>query len=130
MGFYVFYMWALAILSFRARTAALKQGEIRISYFRSYSSSTAPENVIVRGRHFDNQFQAPMVFFMTCLAYLVIGLETPLAASFAWGFVTTRLLHTFIHLGSNDVRLRASAYAAGWLVLMAMWIHILYSAAA
>lgn len=129
MGFYVFYMWALAILNFRARVAAIKGGEIRMSYFRAYNLPEVPEKVIVRGRHFDNQFQAPMVFFVTCLTYLVIGIESPLAAAFAWVFVTTRVLHTMIHLGSNNVRIRAIVYAAGWIIMLIMWLHILYSAA-
>ena len=40
----------------------------------------------------------------------------------AWLFVLTRLLHAYIHTGSNFVRHRFNAFALGVFILLAMWI--------
>lgn len=65
MAFYVFYVWCLAILNFRTRLAAIKNGEMKGEFFKSFQG-TASERVITVGRHYDNQFQLPM--FCICLA--------------------------------------------------------------
>jgi hypothetical protein len=40
----------------------------------------------------------------------------------AWLFVLSRLLHAYIHSGTNYVRHRFNAFAFGAIVLLAMWI--------
>ena len=40
----------------------------------------------------------------------------------AWLFVLTRLVHAYIHTGSNYVRHRFNAFAVGVFILLAMWI--------
>ena len=42
----------------------------------------------------------------------------------AWLYVLVRLVHSYIHLGGNRLGRRINAYFAGWLVLMALWVHI------
>jgi hypothetical protein len=40
----------------------------------------------------------------------------------AWIFVSCRLLQAYVHVTSNNVRLRGAFFAVGAVVLMAMWI--------
>jgi hypothetical protein len=40
----------------------------------------------------------------------------------AWLFVLSRLVHAYIHTGTNYVRHRFNAFATGVFILMAMWI--------
>lgn len=130
MGLYVFYMWFLLVGNFFVRKRSLQSKEIRLSYFKAYlGGSNLPERVQVYGRHVDNQFQAPMVFFMTCLTYIAIPLDPRFGIFLAWAFVLLRLAHSFIHLGGNNVLKRATVYALGWVCILGMWIEILVSAA-
>ena len=39
----------------------------------------------------------------------------------AWLFVLSRLVHAYIHTGTNYVRHRFNAFAAGVFILLAMW---------
>ena len=39
----------------------------------------------------------------------------------AWVFVTLRVLHAFVHVTSNDLRLRAAVRASA-IVLTIMWV--------
>lgn len=73
------------------------------------------------GRHYDNQFQVPLLFMVSCAALMPsAGHDVP-TVWLAWGFVAARLLHTFVHLRGNVVVHRLQAYALGWLMLIALW---------
>ena len=43
-----------------------------------------------------------------------------------WCFVLSRFLHTYIHLGSNHILYRLSAFFLGWVVVLALWVILLY----
>lgn len=126
MAFYVAYIFCLLIVMFQSRVKALKTGKVNLKFFRSYTGDGLPEEVIVAGRHYDNQFQVPQLFFMTCVSFMALGVVTPGAVALAWLFVFTRLVHTVMHLGKNRVQKRMLAFAAGWLVILTMWIHLVY----
>jgi hypothetical protein len=125
MAFYAFYMFALAVYMFRSRVRALKSGEVSFKYFRTYSSESPTDRLLVIGRHYDNQFQVPILFFITCLAHFCVNQTNILTVILAWFFVGSRLIHSYIHLGENRIQKRAAAFCLGWLVLMAMWAQLL-----
>jgi len=39
-----------------------------------------------------------------------------------WAFVVTRLVHAYIHTGSNNVKMRFYAMLTGVTILGAMWV--------
>lgn len=125
MAFYAFYMFALALYMFRSRVKALKSGEVSFKYFRTYSSESPTDRLLVIGRHYDNQFQVPILFFITCLAHFCVNQANIFTVILAWAFVGSRLIHSYIHLGQNRIQKRAAAFALGWLILLAMWIQLL-----
>ena len=43
----------------------------------------------------------------------------------AWAYVAIRYLHTWVHLGSNDVLTRFRVYCASGLVLLILWTMLL-----
>lgn len=126
IAFYVFYIVLLGIYNFIVRYSATKNRQLKLSYFRTYSGD-APDAVIVAGRHFDNQFQVPLLFFITCLATQVFNAVDTTALILAWAFIGTRLIHTFVHLTSNNVLRRALSFFAGFICIIGMWIHILFA---
>ena len=128
MGLYILYMWCLLVGNFVIRKKSVQNRKMKLSYFKDYSDvESVPSHVLIYGRHVDNQFQAPMIFFISCLTYLAIPLDPRFGIYFAWGFVISRVVHSFIHLGSNNVLRRATAYALGWVCILAMWLEIIFS---
>ena len=128
VAFYVYYIFFLMMISFKVRKQAIKQKQMNFSYFRTFSNSEVPDQVIIAGRHFDNQFQAPLLFFFACLVTLIVSPNNVLLNIFAWSFVMSRITHSFIHLGSNNILNRAKIYALGWLILLAMWAYLVFMA--
>ncbi len=127
MAVYVFYIWCLAILNFRTRVQAARSGQVDPKYFKALQG-VAPERVITVARHFDNQFQAPVIFFLVCIAHMVLAQANQITITLAWIFILTRWVHSYVHLGKNQLRKRVKAFAAGWLVLLMMWGQLVYFA--
>ena len=91
---------------------------------RRTSRSRADELI---GRHVQNHFEVPPLFYVVLLFLYVTGSVTPLSVALAWLYVALRCLHSFIHLGTNDVRRRLQAFAASGLVLGGLWLSLLVS---
>ncbi len=121
MIFYVFYICALAVFNLSTRIAAIKSKKMSAKYFKTYTGENPPERVTIVSRHFENQFQVPLLFFAGCCAHMALGLANETTIWLAWAFVATRLFHSMVHLGSNRIPYRLAAYAAGWLVLLFFW---------
>jgi len=127
----VLVTFGVAVVLFRARLRSVREGHTPVSYFRTFQGSLEPPEFVARPtRHFANLFEAPTLFYAGCLAAMVTGVTGPWAVAFAWGYVAARVAHAAIHLGSNRVRHRLRAYAASWLFLLALWIHVAAQVAA
>lgn len=126
MAVYVFGLFLLGLYLFFSRVKSIKSGEVSIKYYRLYDGTPPPPRVLVIGQHFDNQFQLPMLFLITCGFFMGLNLATGLTILLAWLFVLTRAAHSFVHLGSNNVRLRAATYFFGWFVIIALWAELIW----
>ena len=127
----IYPMFAMVLLTayvlsvlFRRRVRAVREGKVTIKYFRTYQGEIEPEETAQASRHFANLFEAPTLFYAACLAAMITGHTGMFFVALAWAYVAARIVHSWIHLGSNRVRLRLRAYFASWLVLGAMWIRL------
>jgi hypothetical protein len=131
MAFYVFYVAALGGYMAYCRVIAVRGGKVKIKYFRTYQSDSPetapPERLVIVGRHYDNQFQLPLFFLIGCLTAMVVGRATSLTTAFAWSFVASRLAHSFVHLGSNNILSRLATFVVGWGFVCAIWTQVVWS---
>jgi hypothetical protein len=109
----------------RVRTA--RRREVKLSYYRAFQGPPEPEQAAATARHYNNLFEAPLLFYVGCVVAFELGTVTPLVLALAWGYVVARTIQSAIHLGSNDVRKRAYAFFAGWLFLAALWLRLAVS---
>ena len=123
--FYFFYTMLLLLYTFFGRLNAVKGGKVSARAFKAYNMEV-PENLIIRGRHYDNQFQAPVFFILTCMLFMIFDVVNMVVVSLAWTYVVVRLLHSFVHLGRNYLPHRFSIFGLSWLVLLLMWILLLF----
>ena len=71
---------------------------------------------------FANQFELPVLFYvLTILAYATHKAGY-LFVALAWVFVIFRLLHAYIHVTSNNVRVRGPLFGVAAIVLAIMWV--------
>jgi hypothetical protein len=103
------------------RIGAIRAGTVEVKDV-ALGQKVWPECALKVGNSFDNQFQLPVLFYLlTILAFVTqkAGLAFLLLA---WAFVISRLVHAYIHTGSNAMQQRFYAYVAGTAVLSLMWI--------
>ena len=124
--FAMFLLVSLVLLRMRSqRFAAVRQREVPVEYYRAFQDATEPEPLRVIARHFINLFEMPVLFYVTAVMIYVTRQTTPWLVGCAWLYVALRYVHTWIHLGRNDVIARFSAYFGSFAVLVVMWVTLL-----
>ncbi len=118
--------FAVGLLSLKNRIAAVKQG-LPARYFKTFTDSVPPEAVVKTDRHFVNLFEVPVLFYAGCLVAMILPLTGLLVQVWAWFFVVARIGHAFIHVGSNRLYPRMSAYLFGCAAVIALWVQIILS---
>jgi hypothetical protein len=128
----LFPMAALATLTFAVlllipyrRFRAGIAGQIMIDDFRYGESARVPPEVALPNRNMMNLLELPVLFYVACLAYLVIDRIDDRALLLAWAYVGLRIAHSAIHLTYNRVRDRLVAFAASNVVLIMLWTNLL-----
>lgn len=129
MSVMVFYIFALGIYTFRVRSSSVNNKETHIKFFKTYDMSlgSPPEYVVRVGRHYDNQFQVPVLFLITASLCLVHQIDSLIPAVLSWMFVLTRMLHTYVHLGKNNIIYRFLTYASGFALVLVLWVLLLFN---
>lgn len=114
--------FALLLGMVGARRRALVGGDTKIRDI-ALGQPNWPVRATQIGNCYRNQFELPLLF------YILIALALPLRHAdlfmvlMSWVFVVTRFVHAGIFVTSNDLGRRSTAWLAGVLVLLAMWIY-------
>ena len=127
----IYPMFAMVVLTavvlltlFRARVAAVRQGQVPLAYFRIYQGGAEPESSAKAVRHLANLFETPVLFYVVCLAAMNTNVTGVAMQLLAWTYVAARVAHAYVHLGGNRIRHRLRVYFFSCLVLLAMWIYL------
>lgn len=128
----LFPMVALATLTFAVlllipvrRFRAGIAGQIKYDDFKYGESARVPPEVGIPNRNMMNLLELPMLFYVACLTYLVIGRVNEFALALAWIYVGLRVAHSAIHVTYNRVRHRLIAFALSNVVLVMFWTNLI-----
>jgi hypothetical protein len=72
--------------------------------------------------NFRNLFETPVLFYALCLALTITQTATPAMLGATWLYVALRIVHSAIHCTTNRVKHRFAAFAAGFALLLGMWL--------
>jgi hypothetical protein len=127
----IYPMFAMVLLTFtvlialfRSRVQSVVKGQVKASYFKVYQGDE-PDSSLKLSRHFTNIFEAPTLFYVACLAAMLVKQNSVGFLILAWLYVALRIAHAFIHTGNNKLRPRIAVYFSSWVVLMVMWLYLL-----
>ena len=124
--FAMFYLVAFVLVRMaRMRFGAVQRGEMDPRFYRTYAEDQEPEHMRVVTRHFINLFEMPVLFYVVAILTYVTDQATYWMVGCAWTYVAVRYVHSWVHLGSNDVLTRFRVYGVSVLVLGAMWTTLL-----
>lgn len=121
----LFYTLAVfAWMGFR-RYGAVTRGEVPVAYYKTFSGEE-PERLKVLSRHVSNLLEAPLLFYIGSLIAFVTGNTGSAVVLLAWLYVGLRLVHGYVHLGSNVVVWRFRVFALSMAALLAYLLLIAF----
>lgn len=103
-----------------SRLGAVRRGETKVSSV-ALGQQNWPPNVMQIANSYNNQLQAPVLFYVLVALTLIVRRADMLFVVMSWLFVVSRLLHAYIHVTSNHVVHRFRTFVVGVVILMAMW---------
>lgn len=102
-----------------AKARAAKDGLVDVER-RALHDDAWPESVMKINNNIRNQFEVPVLFYVLTIMLWQLKETGALAQSLAWLFVASRLLHAYIHTGSNYVPARRKVFMFGCGVVLVM----------
>ncbi len=103
----------------RAKTRAVKVGTVDLAR-RALHDDAWPDDVQQVNNNIRNQFQLPVLFYVLAFSLWAMDAVGVAALAVAWLFVASRLVHAWIHVGSNYVPHRRRAFTVDWFLLLLM----------
>ncbi len=100
-----------------AKSKAVKLGQVDLEK-RALHTDAWPDYVLKISNNINNQFETPVLFYALVLMLWALDAADVYAMAFAWGFVATRIVHVYIHTGSNIVRIRRAVFTVGCVFLL------------
>ena len=102
-----------------AKARALKRGQVDLER-RALHADAWPDEVQQINNSIRNQFELPMLFIALVLVLYALDAAGMLAQILAWLFVLGRVLHAYVHTGSNYVPHRRALFSFGCVVVLLM----------
>ena len=117
--------FVVMLVMYRKRVAEMKTKRIHPQRTKSRSmvhgvltdSETAADN-------YANLFESPVLFYTAILLTLILMVQDSILVALAWTYVSSRYLHSFIHITYNRVMHRFSVFIFSSFVLLAMWVRL------
>jgi hypothetical protein len=103
------------------RTGALSRREI-IPRDIDLGQPNWPPRATQFANNFRNQFELPVLFYVLTILAMATRHADFLFVVLAWVFVQTRLVHAYVHVTNNNLRMRGLWFGVGALVLFIMWV--------
>ena len=119
----IFWTFVVILMAGRSRVAALRNGVVRLDQI-ALGNDAWPTEVRARNNNMQNQFETPILFYALAGAAMAVGATGWLMTGLAWLYVISRVAHTLVHTGGNDVITRFRIFVGGMMVLIAMWAGV------
>ncbi len=117
---HVALVFAVYLLLAARRTRAVRDGKAQARDYRL--RSTEPDASATAANNLMNQFEAPMLLHLACLALFVTDGVSAVPLALAWLFVALRYLHAWVHVTTNKLKHRSYSFRAGVAVLALLWV--------
>jgi hypothetical protein len=119
----ILWIFVVLVIVFLRRKTAFANKQVKMADV-AVSTEAYPEPARLAAANFANQFETPVIFFALIMLAMEVGATTYVMAGLAWAYVATRVAHTLVHVGSNDLKLRAPIFGIGVVLLFCMWIGV------
>lgn len=114
----------VAVLMYQARVRSIRERGQRLRDIALATAADWNDDARKAANSYASQFEMPVLFYAASAFALATRTVDVALMLLALGFVTSRIVHAYIHLGSNRVRPRFMAFLAGFVLVAGMWALI------
>lgn len=130
-------LWTiLVVLSLaRARVQAITSKKVKPGYYKLHCDKEAdikdgkgsggePFEVAQVSQHVENLFEMPQLFYAVCAVLFLIQDKSVFTVYAAWAYFASRLLHSAVSLGGNNVTQRFAAFSLSVIIIGGLWVRV------
>jgi len=110
----------VAIRLFTLNVMASRNLELPKGYFRTYQGDV-PEIIRAARDHYKNLFEMPVLFYLLMALIYASGKVYLIDIVFAWTYVSSRYVHSFIRGTTNRVSYRYKVFLISFAILLYEW---------
>ncbi len=107
------------------RVKAVRARKVSPRYFKLYKGEDIPDHLVLISQNYNNLLELPVLFYVICLAALILNREIEYFIIYAWIYVALRYIHSLIHITYNHILHRLTVFAASCVILISMWVKII-----
>lgn len=119
----ILWTFVVAGILFQRRRRAFADRKVSMADV-AVSTERYPDDARLAAANYTNQFEAPVLFFALIMLAMEVGATGYLMTLLAWIFVASRIGHTLIHVGPNNLKARAGVFGLGMICLFCMWVGV------
>ncbi|HAZ80964.1 MAG TPA: hypothetical protein DCX08_13630 [Porticoccaceae bacterium] len=87
--------------------------------------ATAPDNIKIIKNSIQNLFEMPVLYYVMTIFCFIQGLQDQTLIMLSWGYLLLRIIHTGIHLFSQNTMARGLSFVLSNLVLLGMLLGMM-----
>ena len=107
------------------RVKAVRARKVSPRYFKRNKGADLPDHLEGLSQNYNNLLELPLLFYIVCLAIIVLNLNVEEFVFYAWLYVIFRYIHSYVHITYNHILHRLFAFSASCLVLVIMWVKLI-----
>ena len=124
----IFVTFGMMLWMLKLRYRAVINDGFDPKYFRLYndtqSSTPMPEYLVKVTQHFQNLLEMPPLFYFALILLAALNITDVFYVILSWGFLLSRIFHSYIHTTANKVMKRKNAFIVSMVILMTLWLRI------
>ncbi len=120
----IFLTFGVMMWMLKLRYQAIREDGLNPNYFKLYRGAKLPDYLAKVTQNYENLLEMPILFYIAMILLLVLRVNDSLFVILAWGFLVSRLIHTYIHTHSNKVTYRKNVFITSCFILVAIWVKI------
>ena len=127
MSAIVLQIFVLLIYAAIKRIKAVRSNTLNYKVVQNLEYSEMPQDILLAGRSYDNQFQQPILFILLLILLSFNNLSSLAWVVSSWAYVALRYWHCWEHISAYNLKMRTYAFGLSSLLLMTLWICFLIS---
>ena len=117
---------SMYVLLLQRKKRAFNEGRVDEAR-RALHEDAWPDEVVQVNNNIRNQFHLPVLFYVICIMLWALQHVYVFTVILAWMFVFSRIVHAWVHVGSNYVPLRRRMFTFGVVMLFGLLVGVIAS---